>query len=86
MFLLYNYNNILKFSCSASQLDEKVLNYYLKITGLSREDFYATMKAKRKEVLKDKEIPVKKLNNQKVKKPFVLEMIEEMRKINNSEG
>jgi len=83
---LLNREDALKIAEDYDQIEPEVLNYYLKITGLSREDFYATMKAKRKEVLKDKEIPVKKLNNQKVKKPFVLEMIEEMRKINNSEG
>lgn len=61
------------------QIEPEVLNYYLEITGLSREDFYATMKAKQKDVLVDKLIPVKNLDDQEVKKPFVLELIEEMR-------
>jgi hypothetical protein len=61
------------------QIEPEVLNYYLEATGLSREDFYATMKAKQKDVLVDKLIPVKNLDDQEVKKPFVLELIEEMR-------
>lgn len=36
----------------------EALDYYLKATGLTEEEFYATMEKKRLEKLKDKELPV----------------------------
>ena len=76
---LLNRDDAIEIAEEYDQVEPEVLNYYLKITGLNREEFYATMKSKQKKILKDKLIPIKNLDNQEIKKPFVLELIEDMR-------
>tara|TARA_Y100001970_G_C14209107_1_gene845856 strand:- start:515 stop:1654 length:1140 start_codon:yes stop_codon:yes gene_type:complete len=82
---LLNRDDAIEIAEEYDPVEPEVLNYYLKITGLSREEFYETMKSKRKKVLSDKLIPVRNLDNQDIKKPFVLELIEDMRKNKKSQ-
>jgi len=82
---LLNRDDAIEIAKEYDQVEPEVLNYYLDITDLSREEFYETMKSKRKKVLFDKLIPVRNLDNQDIKKPFVLELIEDMRKNNKSQ-
>ena len=57
----------------------EALDYYLKITGMSEEEFYQIMKSKRVSQLKDLEIPIhKKIKPNKEKiLPFTEQLLEE---------
>jgi len=67
---------------SYDQIEPEVLNYYLEITGYSKEEFYEAMEAKRKSAIHDKLIPIKNVNHQKIKRPYVVEFIEQIRSNN----
>jgi N-acetyl sugar amidotransferase len=59
----------------------EALDYYLKITGLSEEEFYATMEKQRHEKLKGVTLPVVKKgcpNGERIV-PYVQQMIDEMK-------
>lgn len=60
----------------------EALDYYLKITSMSEEEFYATMKKHRVEKIKNIDLPVehKKRKNREVIKPFVEQLIDKIRK------
>lgn len=60
----------------------EALDYYLKITGLSEEEFYCIMKKKRHEKIKDYDLPIKQKNHINAEKiqPFAEQVIE--KKIN----
>jgi hypothetical protein len=57
----------------------EALEYYLKITGMSRDEFFTTMEKHRVEKLKNIEIPLKpkKRRNKETIKPFVEQLIDE---------
>jgi hypothetical protein len=57
----------------------EALDYYLKITGMSEEEFYQIMKSKRVPQLKDIEIPVHKKNKPNKERilPFTEQLLEE---------
>lgn len=61
----------------------EALDYYLKITGSTEEEFYETMKKQRVKALRDIEIPVikKTTNNAERILPFPEQLIEKHRKI-----
>ena len=58
------------------------LEYYLKITGISREEFYKMMKEKRLDVIKNIELPViqKTRKNKERILPFAQQLIEKEEK------
>jgi N-acetyl sugar amidotransferase len=60
----------------------EALDYYLKITGMSEEEFFATMKNSRVEQIKNIDLPVKhkKRKNRETIKPFVEQLIDKIRK------
>ena len=60
------------------QVEPQVLEYYLEITGLDKEEFYEIIKSKREQAVKDKLIPVKNISHNIHKKPYVLELIDEI--------
>jgi N-acetyl sugar amidotransferase len=55
----------------------EALDYYLKITGMSEEEFYKTMKKLRVKKIKDVDLPIKtkEKKNREVIKPFVEQLI-----------
>lgn len=57
----------------------EALDYYLKITGMSEDDFYRIMKSKRVAQLRDTEIPINKNNKPNKERilPFTEQLIEE---------
>ena len=59
----------------------EALEYYLQITGMSRDEFYETMKKKKQENLLNTDIPIKKKNhiNKEITKPFVQQLIDKHR-------
>ncbi len=60
------------------QIEPQVLEYYLEITGMNKDEFYEIIKSKREEAIKNKQIPVKNVTHNIHKKPFVLEFIDEI--------
>ncbi|MCC6276222.1 MAG: N-acetyl sugar amidotransferase, partial [Leptospiraceae bacterium] len=56
----------------------EALDYYLKITGLTEEEFYKVMDEKRLKELKNLEMPVHKKNRPNAEKtiPFVQQLIQ----------
>jgi N-acetyl sugar amidotransferase len=62
------------------------LDYYLKITKMTEEEFYNTMKSKRLNQIKDIDLPVhcKKRKNKERILPFVEQLIEKIRKRGDS--
>ncbi len=58
------------------------MDYYLRITGMSEEEFYRTKKAKRVEKLKDVNVPLhpKRAPNEERFQPFMEYMVAEMGK------
>jgi len=56
----------------------QVLDYYLQITGLSEEEFFATMEEKRVEAIKNKELPIHPRERPNLERtvPFVEQLIE----------
>lgn len=66
-----------KYDCERPE----ALDYYLKITNMSEKDFYQIMKNRRKEQLKEAEIPVipRKAPNRETIKPFAEQILEKHR-------
>ena len=60
------------------QIEPQVLEYYLEITGMNKDEFYEIIKSKREEAIKNKQIPVKNVTHNIHKKPFILEFIDEI--------
>ena len=60
------------------QIEPQVLDYYLEITGMNKNEFYETMEYKRHEGVKNALIPVKNITHEISKRPYVLELIEEI--------
>ena len=66
----------------ASKFDTErpdALDYYLKITGISEDEFYETLKAKRHDKIKNVDLPISPKKNHKVIRPFFEELIEKHR-------
>lgn len=63
------------------------LEYYLKITGMSKEEFYKIMKEKRLDEIKNIELPViqKTRKNKERILPFAQQLIEKEKSANNNE-
>ncbi len=63
--------------------EPNALDYYLRVTGLTREEFYKTMKKHRLGKLKNTNIPIKFKNKDRKKKivPFIEEFIKKQREI-----
>ena len=59
----------------------EALDYYLKITGMSEEEFFETMKKLRIDKIKDADLPVipKSRKNKEVIKPFVEQLIDKIK-------
>lgn len=60
------------------QVRPEALDYYLKITGYSEEEFYAIMKNKKLSDIKDLDLPIRKKDHPNAEKtiPFVQQLIE----------
>ena len=65
----------------------EALDYYLKITGMTEEEYYKVMKSHRKEQLKDEEIPIypkEKPNEEKIL-PYTQQLIQKIRGNDNNQ-
>ena len=62
------------------EIEPSVLQYYLQITSLSKDEFYDVIGKKRLKQLDGKTVSVVSKKYKKIKKPFVLEFIENVRK------
>ena len=72
-----------KIAKNIDSIEPKALNYYLEITGYTRDEFYKIMKEKRFDQLNETTIEVKNFNNMKKKiRPFVINFIDEVRNEN----
>jgi N-acetyl sugar amidotransferase len=72
-----------KIAENIDSIEPEVLNYYLDITGYSKDEFYRIMKEKRFEQLDKAIIQVKNSNNLKKNvKPFVIDFIDDVRNEN----
>ena len=61
------------------EVEPSILQYYMQITGLNKDEFYDEIGKKRMKQLEGKEVPVVTKEYEKVKKPFVVEFIEMVR-------
>jgi N-acetyl sugar amidotransferase len=69
----------LEFARTIDSVEPNALNYFLEVTGYSKSEFYEIMEQQKKGVLKDQMIPVKNLDAEPIKKPFIIEFIDEIR-------
>ena len=79
---LLDRNEAFELAKKYDQIEPSVLQYYLQITGLSKDEFYDVINKERLKQLDGKEVSVVSKKYEKIKKPFVIEFIEKVRERN----
>jgi len=76
---LLDRNEAFELAKKHDEVEPSILQYYMQITGLNKDEFYDEIGKKRMKQLEGKEVPVVTKEYEKVKKPFVVEFIEMVR-------